>query len=798
MKDDFINSVHENKNAFFDFFVFLVQKDKNLLVKGDILDFYREYSENFTQKRENLLKILGYIQEAAVFDQQVFFDVRTILGASKFYVLNLDGHYIETISAKESLIAKEKFVGFYTSEDLVTLNFKPFYEKSPLVRDRRNIGHGVEYLNRYLSSTMFNDIEKWKGVLFEFIKLHKYDGRQLVLNDRISDPDQLSELIDKAVDYLFDLDEEIPYQEIKHKLQEMGFEPGLGGTAGEIYKNLNLLDNLLNSPDHIVLKEFISNIPMIFNVAIISPHGFFGQEGVLGLPDTGGQVVYILDQVKALERALVKTLEKAGIEVRPKIIILTRLIPNAGNTTCNQRIEKVHETENVWILRVPFKEHNKKYTDNWMSRFEIWPYLEEFAESAAIELKAEFGRKPDLVIGNYSDGNLVAYKLSEIFGVTQCCIAHALEKSKYLYSALYWKDMEQNYHFSLQFTADLIAINSADFLITSSFQEIAGTEDSIGQYESYRHFTMPGLYRVENGVNPRHTKFNILSPGVNRDIYFPYYEKDKRISGTIKKLSSLIFGNAKNQNAFGQLEKPDKIPVFTMARLDKIKNITGLVEWFGSTPSFRQKCNLIVVAGKVNPAFSNDREEIEQIRHMYQLIDEYDLYGNLRWLGILFNKKESGEIYRIIADRQGLFVQPALFEGFGLTVLEAMISGLVVFATRYGGPLEIIQNNKSGFHIDPVNKNVTTNVFTHYLERYEKNADIWKKMSDGAIKRVQERYNWELYTDELLSLAKIYGFWKFSTDMERADMEAYLDLFYHTVFKPRARELLEQHNRDGQ
>ena len=37
---------------------------------------------------------------------------------------------------------------------------------------------------------------------------------------------------------------------------------------------------------------------------------------------------------------------------------------------------------------------------------------------------------------------------------------------------------------------------AADFIITSSFQEIAGTKDSEGQYESHSSFTMPGLYRV--------------------------------------------------------------------------------------------------------------------------------------------------------------------------------------------------------------------------------------------------------------------------------------------------------------
>ena len=56
--------------------------------------------------------------------------------------------------------------------------------------------------------------------------------------------------------------------------------------------------------------------------------------------------------------------------------------------------------------------------------------------------------------------------------------------------------MEKDYHFSSQFTADLIAMNMADFIITSTYQEIAGQADSVGQYESHCSFTMPGLYRV--------------------------------------------------------------------------------------------------------------------------------------------------------------------------------------------------------------------------------------------------------------------------------------------------------------
>ena len=40
-------------------------------------------------------------------------------------------------------------------------------------------------------------------------------------------------------------------------------------------------------------------------------------------------------------------------------------------------------------------------------------------------------------------------------------------------------------------------------------------------------------------------------------------------------------------------------------------------------------------------------------------------------------------------------------EGLSRAVIEAMSSGLPTFATCYGGPLEIIQDGVSGFHLDP-------------------------------------------------------------------------------------------------
>ena len=790
MTNTFISIVEERKIDFFRYLNLVISNNNKLLVKGNLIEIFREFKQNDNNGQPGRLEeAVKKIIESICLGSTVYMEIREGICDSEYYDFNVEEKYYEQISVVDYLKAQEQFVEPGSDDDLLTLDFKPFYDKFPSTPAPKRIGRGVEHLNRYLSSRMFNEPEKLRQALFDFAFVHKYKTLQLILNDRIKTPDQLSNNIDRAISFLRRKDDREPYDNFKNDLQNMGFEPGLGNTAGLIAERLGQLDRLLHAPDYFALKEFISAIPMLFNIAIISPHGYFGQEGVLGKPDTGGQVVYILDQVKALEKELIRSLREAGVDAKPKIIILTRLIPNAGETSCNQRIEKVHNTRNVYILRVPFRNKEGQIIQNWISRFEVWPYIEKYADESYKELLAEFGERPDFIIGNYSDGNMVASILSKKFQVTQCNIAHALEKNKYLYSTLYWKNLEPTYNFSVQYTADLYAMNSANFIITSTFQEIAGTDDGIGQYESYVDFTMPGLYRVKYGINLFHPKFNIVPPGVNTVIYFPYTNTKERIKETKEELGQLLFGNTDDPEVFGKLDKPELIPLFTLARLDKIKNLTALVRWFGESKDLQERGNLIIVAGKTDINKTTDSEEKEQIELMYKIIEEFNLSGKIRWIGKLFRKDMTGEVYRVIADHKGIFIQPALFEGFGLTVLEAMRSGLPVFATRYGGPLEIIEDERSGFHIDPVNGQETTKKILTFLDKANKEPEYWKRISSAAIKRVDSNFNWKQYADILLSLAKIYGFWKFTSNIEMTEMNAYLDIFYHLLYKPRADDL---------
>ena len=56
-------------------------------------------------------------------------------------------------------------------------------------------------------------------------------------------------------------------------------------------------------------------------------------------------------------------------------------------------------------------------------------------------------------------------------------------------------------------------------------------------------------------------------------------------------------------------------------------------------------------------------------------------------------------------------------------------------------------------------------------------------MSEGAIARVKARYTWELYADRMMTLSRIYGFWKHVTNLERAETQRYLQMFYSLQYK---------------
>ncbi len=789
MIDDLQALLQTKRNILYVFFRNFLSHDRPFLLRSDIVDEYQAYLGSLPNEELSdsaFDDLINRVQEAVVRSPWIDFAYRPRIGRWAYVRIHVEEMHCEAIDASVFLQSKERLSNPRQRDDdwVLETDLSPFNREFPKLKEPRSIGRGVEFLNRNLSSQLFNDLSKQGDILLRFLQVHECMGQQLMLNDRLQSIHQLQDSVNQALDSLSRQPKDANWDAVGHSLQDLGFEPGWGATVERMTETLSLLSELFEAPDHERLSEFLGRIPMIFNVVILSPHGFFGQSNVLGKPDTGGQVIYILDQVKALENEMRKRLADQGIDYDPRILVITRLIPEAGETTCDQPLEPIYGTQNAAIVRIPFRNQQDEVVPHWISRFEIWPYLERFSKDAEREVLAMLGARPDLIIGNYSDGNLVASLLSDRLKVTQCNIAHALEKTKYLFSDLYWQNTEDQYHFSCQFTADLIAMNRADFIIASTYQEIAGNEESVGQYESYSTFTMPGLYRVINGIDVYDPKFNIVSPGADSDIFFPYSDAERRLKELHSEIETILYAEDSPGHR-GQLLDPGKPIIFSMARMDRIKNLTGLATWYGENEKLREMANLVIVGGNVDPGQSGDHEEREQIESMHSLIDHHQLEPNLRWLGIRLDKNLSGELYRYIADKGGVFVQPALFEAFGLTVIEAMSSGLPTFATVYGGPQEIIVDGVSGYHIDPNHGEEAAQKLTEFFQHAQNDSSAWTRISDGAIKRVEEKYNWPLYAERLMTLSRIYGFWKYATNLEREETQRYLQMFYGLMLKKR-------------
>ena len=156
----------------------------------------------------------------------------------------------------------------------------------------------------------------------------------------------------------------------------------------------------------------------------------------------------------------------------------------------------------------------------------------------------------------------------------------------------------------------------------------------------------------------------------------------------------------------------------------------------------------------------------------------------------MLSTEDAGEVYRIMADRRGIFVQPALFEAFGLTILEAMHSGLPVFATQFGGPQEIIVHRESGFLINPtLHENVAEKI-SDFLEKCQKDPEYWQQISLAGMERAQKNFTWDLHCRNLTRLTKVYGFWRYSISGEaKSRMTQYCHLLYHLFFLERAKDI---------
>jgi sucrose-phosphate synthase len=159
----------------------------------------------------------------------------------------------------------------------------------------------------------------------------------------------------------------------------------------------------------------------------------------------------------------------------------------------------------------------------------------------------------------------------------------------------------------------------------------------------------------------------------------------------------------------------------------------------------KKNTNLLIVAGNredINKMDSGTRKVLYSVLY---LIDKYDLYGQVAYPKS-HNPKDVADFYRIVSQTKGVFVNPALTEPFGLTLIEAAACGIPLVATNDGGPRDIIGNCENGKLIDPLNAQKMGNI----IESIIKNKQHWIQYSKNGLRNVKKYYSWRSHVKSYL------------------------------------------------
>ncbi|KAI3841953.1 hypothetical protein MKX03_032626 [Papaver bracteatum] len=107
-----------------------------------------------------------------------------------------------------------------------------------------------------------------------------------------------------------------------------------------------------------------------------------------------------------------------------------------------------------------------------------------------------------------------------------------------------------------------------------------------------------------------------------------------------------------------------------------------------------------------------------------------------------------------------------------------MTCGLPTFVTLHGGPAEIIVHGKYGFHINPYHGDKAAELLVSFFEKCKSDPSHWEIVSVEGLKCIYEKYTWQIYSERLMTLAGVYGFWKYVSNLERRETRRYLEMFY--------------------
>lgn len=459
--------------------------------------------------------------------------------------------------------------------------------------------------------------------------------------------------------------------------------------------------------------------PKKFHIQMFSVHGLLRAENMqLGHDaDTGGQIKYVVELGKALSQS----------EKVERVEVFTRLIRDKAVSEDYARpVEQINDKFSIVRIQCGGKKYMRKEL--------LWPHLDEYVDKTIRYIKRQ-NAMPDVFHGHYPDGGYAAMQLAEIFGTPFVYTGHSLGRSKKKRLAsegMKTEEMNRKYKIDYRIQMEEEMLKKADLIIASTRQEVSE------QYSQYDHKDMPA--------------YHVIPPGLDIEKFYPFYHD--MLPETAKGEIELYAQASMLEELNRFFMSPDRPVILSLCRPDKRKNIAGLIKAYGEDLELQSMANLAVFAGirkDISDMQDNERDVLTEI---LLLMDKYDLYGKIAIPKKHDFEHEVPELYRIAAEKKGVFVNSALTEPFGLTLIEAAACGLPIVAPDDGGPRDIIKNCPSGILVDTTDTQAIAGAAKQIIADGEK----WKQYSKAGIMSIRKHYTWESHaTSYIKQIGRIFA-----------------------------------------
>lgn len=437
-------------------------------------------------------------------------------------------------------------------------------------------------------------------------------------------------------------------------------------------------------------------------IALLSIHGLIrGRDPELGRDaDTGGQVTYVLE----LARALGQHPDVAQVD------LLTRLIDDPNVSADYGRPEEALG-ERARIVRLPFGPRR------YLRKELLWRHLDQLVDRC-LEFFHEQGTLPDLIHSHYADAAYVGMKLSQSLAIPQIHTGHSLgrvKRERLLAAGRKASALERQFNFERRIAAEEAALEHASLIVASTHQEI---HDQYSLYE-----------RLDT------RRATVIAPGAGLSRFAPPAPGLGEAHAT-----ALV-------DRF--LESPEKALILALCRPVEQKNVRRLLAAYAEDPELRDMANLAIVSGSRVDVRTAEEDQRRLFTDLLLDLDAFDLYGKVA-IPKRHGREDVPELYRLAARRRGVFVDVAVNEPFGLTILEAAASGLPVVATHDGGPKEIVESCANGVLVDPLD----TRAIAAAVKRALRSPKEWRSWARSGLLGVARHYTWEGHVSRYLRAAK--------------------------------------------